>query len=366
MTARPSVALRILIVAVCAVGLLSWGAQAREAAAAPIQLTPDQVKSLGIQAEAPGGEPGAGAAIAFPARVVVPTSQLRVVASPWGGLVESVSVAVGDSVRAGQSLAGLRSLPAQELQREAMQAGSQADLTRRALERDEQLHAEGLISTSRLEVSRALNQQARAMHAERQRTLTQSGVRLDAAGSGFLTLRSPMNGVVLDVQVSVGQRVEQATALFRVAQLATLWLELQVPAVQASVLNEGDAVRLADGLPAGRIIAIGHTVDPAIQSITVRAEIKNTAGSPLRVRPGQVVEARVEPRIQGVVQVPESAVVRSGKGSAVFVEQAAGSYRLVPVTVRASAGGRSAVSGLRGDQRVVVQGTAALLALVQP
>ncbi|MBX9716248.1 MAG: efflux RND transporter periplasmic adaptor subunit [Burkholderiaceae bacterium] len=355
----------MLIAAGFACMALPWCAQAEQADAAPVRLKPEQVRSLGIEAE-PAGRQTSGAAMAYPARVVVPTTQLRVVASALGGLVESVSVAVGDSVRAGQPLASLRSVPAQELQREVLQTASQADLAKRAMARDEQLHAEGLISTSRLESSRAMSQQAQALYAERQRTLAQTGVSPEVSSGGMLTLRSPMAGVVIEVQASVGQRVEQATALFRVAQLGTLWLEVQVPATDAQALALGDPVRLADGLTAGRIIAVGHTVDPATQSVTVRAEVRNAEGSPLRVRPGQVVEARVEPRIQGVVQVAEASVVRSGKGSAVFVESSPGNYRLASVKVHASAGGRSAVSGLTSDQRVVVKGTAALLALAQP
>jgi multidrug efflux pump subunit AcrA (membrane-fusion protein) len=357
---------------------VSLSAHAAEPAA--LVLQPQQVASLGVRSEPLAAQPGR-TAVTYPARVVVPPAQQRVVSAPLGGLVEALGVAAGDAVRSGQVLARLRSPQAQELQRDVLQTASQFDLAQRALLRDEQLHAEGLISTARLEATRAARQQAGLQFDERQRMLAHSGVNAlpsapgagagaaFGAGAGELALRSPIAGVVLEALVAVGQRVEPATALFRVADLSTLWLELQAPAAEVGVLRPGDAVQLADGRTAARVLTIGQAVDPATQTVMVRAELKAHAGgrSAPALRPGQVLEVRIEHSGPGLVQVPAAAVVQGNAGgAAVFVEQAPGRYRLVPVTVRASAGGTSAVSGLDAGSRVVVSGTAALLALARP
>jgi multidrug efflux pump subunit AcrA (membrane-fusion protein) len=364
------------------------GLPAHAAPDAALVLQPQQVASLGVRSQALTAEPGR-TALTYPARVVVPPAQQRVVSAPLGGLVEALSVAVGDPVRGGQLLARLRSPQAQELQREVLQTASQFDLAQRALARDELLHSEGLISTARLEATRAAREQAGLQFNERQRMLAHSGASALAsapgaaasggaaatlngsygAGAGELALRSPIAGVVLEALVAVGQRVEPATALFRVADLSTLWLELQVPAADVGTLRPGDAVQFAEGRAAARILTLSQAVDPATQTVMVRAELKNPAGgrAALALRPGQVLEVRVEHSGPGLVQVPAAAVVQGNAGgAAVFVEQAPGRYRLVSVTVRASAGGTSAVSGLDVGSRVVVSGTAALLALARP
>jgi multidrug efflux pump subunit AcrA (membrane-fusion protein) len=368
---------------------VSLSAHAAEPAA--LVLQPQQVASLGVRSEALAAQPGR-TAVTYPARVVVPPAQQRVVSAPLGGLVEALGVAAGDAVRAGQVLARLRSPQAQELQRDVLQTASQYDLAQRALARDEQLHAEGLISTARLEATRAARQQAGLQFNERQRMLAHSGASALAsapgadagggaaappnasfgAGAGEVALRSPIAGVVLEALVAVGQRVEPATALFRVADLSTLWLELQVPAADVGTLRAGDAVQYAEGRAPARVLTIAQAVEPATQTVMVRAELKAqkapAAGRAApALRPGQVLEVRIEHSGPGLVQVPAAAVVQgNGGGSAVFVEQAPGRYRLVPVTVRASAGGTSAVSGLDAGNRVVVSGTAALLALARP
>ena len=331
------------------------------ASAAPsglIELSAEQVRALGV-ATGPAGEEGAAAAV-YPARVVVPPSQQRVVAAPLAGLVQTLSVSAGDAVKAGQTLAVLRSLSAQELQRDALQTRSQADLTRRAQERDELLFKEGLISAARLDSSRAAATQARAQDNERQRALALSG----ANSNGELVLRSPIDGVVLESMAAVGLRVEAAAALFRIASLGTLWLEVQVPARDAGALSLGDPVSVADHGPTGRLIAIGHAVDPTSQTVSLRAALSPQAGA-VRVRPGQMVEARLEQRADGLIRVPEGALVQGPQGAMVFIEHSPGRYRPVPVQVRSTAGGTSAVAGLPAGSRVVVSGTAALRALLK-
>ncbi len=381
----PHSALRLLLGAACV------GLPAHAAETTALVLQPQQVASLGVRSEALAAQ-SARTAVTYPARVVVPPARQRVVSAPLGGLVEALGVAAGDAVRSGQVLARLRSPQAQELQRDVLQTASQFDLAQRALVRDEQLHSEGLISTARLEATRAARQQAGLQFNERQRMLAHSGASAlgsvpgaDAgaaaavnasfgSGAGELALRSPIAGVVLEALVAVGQRVEPATALFRVADLSTLWLELQVPAADVGALRAGDAVQLADGRAAARVLTIAQAVDPATQTVMVRAELKAkaqqaqaTGPAAPALRPGQLLEVRIEHSGPGLVQVPAAAVVQGNAGgAAVFVEQAPGRYRLVPVTVRASAGGTSAVSGLAVGNRVVVAGTAALLALARP
>lgn len=105
-------------------------------------LTARQIEALGIRIQTVDGAQAASFA-RYPAQVVVPVARQRLVAAPLPGLVESLQVAVGDPVRAGQTLAVLRSAQASELQRDVAQATSQVDLARRSLERDEQLFAEG-------------------------------------------------------------------------------------------------------------------------------------------------------------------------------------------------------------------------------
>lgn len=329
------------------------------AAEAVLSLKPGQVSALGLRTQAVGAA-GAPTTARYPAVVSIPAAQQRVLAAPLPALVESVNVSVGDTVRAGQVLAVLRSAQAQELQHEVHVSRTQAVLAGSALVRDEQLFREGLIPLARLEATRAQAGLATEQRDERQSVLTQAGGHAQAPG-GRLTLVAPMAGVVLERHVVVGQRVDAAAPLMRIARLAPLWVEMQVPARDAAALRLGNAVRLSGHAAAGRVVAIAATVDPASQSVMVRAEVQPPLDG---LRAGQAVEAQVERGAGGLVQLPAAALLQGADQSIVFVESGAGRYRAAVVQAVSSAGTTAAVSGLPAGSKVVVQGTAALKAML--
>ncbi len=339
-------------------------APASAPAAPPLAvLQPDQVQALGVRAEV--AQADAVSAQRYPAQVVVPAAQQQVLAAPLPGLVTELRVAAGDAVQAGQVLAVLRSPQALELQRDVGTTDSQAALAASALQRDEALYKEGLIALSRLEATRAQARQTALQRDERRRALAEAG--LGAAGGagrapgGTLLLRSPLTGVVLERPVAIGQRVDAATTLLRVARLAPLWLELQVPARDAAQFQVGDAVTVV-GTPAhGRVIALGHAVDAASQTVLVRAHIQ---GGNAALRVGQAVEALHSRAVAGVLRVPAAALLVEAGRPQVLVEAAPGQYRAVEVEPLGEHGGQVALRGLPAGARVVVHGTAALKALL--
>lgn len=327
-------------------------------AAAPtdtLQLDNAQVRALGLRMLA--ATPATAADTRYPAQVVLPPARQQVVATPVAALVTQLRLSVGDEVRAGEVVATLRSAATQELRREALTAESQAQLATAALSRDELLHREGLIPLARLEASRAAARQAGLLHDERRRLLADIG----ASGTGGeLVLRAPMTGVVLERPASVGQRLDAAAPLLRLGNLQRLWLELQVPLRDLPTLRLGDAVRLAGAAqpgqtPAGRIVALGHTVDTATQTVLVRAEVE---GSGLRI--GQAVEVLHARAATGAQQVPGSALFSGSGRQMVFVQVGAGQFRPAPVEVLAQHDGQATVRGLSPAAVVVSAGVAAL------
>lgn len=332
------------------------------AQAEPLTLSSAQVRALGVetvpvQAAAPGAQGG------LPARVTVPNEQMRVVAAPVAGLVETLAVAPGASVRRGQVVARLASPQALELQRDALQAGSQAQLAEQTRRRDEQLFAEGLIAESRLQASRAAAIEASAQASARRQGLALAGVAPGTVG-GPLALVAPIDGVVLEQGASVGQRVEAAALIYRIARLTPLWLEIQAPVALAAAMREGALVQVA-GLPArGRLIAIGRAVDAGSQSVLLRAAIDSGAE---RLRPGQTVEVDVALPGGGPPRLPASALAHQGAVAVVFVRSAAGDqgsrFEPRPVQVLGHSGDHIAVAGVNAGEHVAVRGVSGLKAL---
>jgi len=336
-------------------------------AAEPLVLQTAQVKALGIVTMVAGEMAGNTAGTrggTLPGRVVVPNDQMRVVAAPVAGMIDRLAVAPGAVVKRGQVVAQLASPQALELQRDALQAGSQAALMQQNLKRDEQLFAEGLIAESRLQATRAAAAQAGAQASERRQGLAMAGVAPGKLG-GPLALTAAIDGVVLEQGVQLGQRVEAATLIYRIAQLSPLWLEIQAPVDVAAGLRLGAPVKVANSAVVGKLIAVGRAVDAASQTVLLRAAVGLGAEN---LRPGQVVEVEVAGAAGSAQRLPAAALARSEGKTLAFVQTASDDkgvkFEARPVRIVGQGGDSVLVDGIAAGEQVAVKGVSGLKAML--
>ena len=172
-----------------------------------------------------------------------------------------------------------------------------------------------------------------------------------------VTLRAPASGVVVEKQVVEGDRIAPGDVLYRIADLSTVWVEVDVFERDLGSVRVGQAARVEfDAYPGepveARVGYIYPTVSLDSRTGRVRLEIRNPEG---RLRPGMYARVRIgtSPTVP-VLTVPQSAVLETGERSLVFMEAPDG--RLVPRDV--NLGRRIArevvvLSGLREGDRVV-------------
>jgi RND family efflux transporter MFP subunit len=336
-----------------------------------IQLSAPQAKAAGIVVEAvisPAAASDARTAsgLRLSGQVVTPGDSTEVTLSTVAGQVEAVLVQIGESVRAGQPLVRVFSSELAAMQREYLHARSEEQIARSRLERDESLLADGIISESRAREARAAQEMALATLQEQRRMLQLAGYSstdIDALTpkslSSSVTIRARMAAVVLNQGVTVGQRVEPGTELFRLAQGGRLWLDLHASAQQAGAVNVGDAVSVAGCTKPGSVIAVGSQLNASSQTASVRAEIPD-ATSCLRVNQFVEADVRQASAPPGSVGVPAGAVVRNGDRHFVFVQEGAG-FRPVVVRVARADGARVWVQGaLPAGAKVASRGLVAL------
>lgn len=364
--------LKTPVLGACRVVLLLCGfcAAAPLFAANEIKLSAGQAKAMGVTTVALSSsitESGKG----LPARVVVPNHQLHIISAPLAGLVESVAVAPGQTVKKGQVLARLQSPGLVEIQRGFLQAATQAHLAHESMSRDEKLFKEGIVAESRYLAARSRYAEAGAALSERRQALRLAGFgdgalqRLEKnyAMSSVIEISAPVSGVVLESMAVPGQRAEAATPLYKLAQLVPLWLEIQAPVAQVVGLQPGAAVSLPAYSASGKVTQIGRSIEEGSQTITVRAEISRGAEN---LRPGQLVEAVLAASDTGKHwHLPNSALVRLRDQPHVFVQTATG-FRTQPVSLSGESADSSVVSGnFKGDERIAVRGTSSLKAMLQ-
>jgi len=332
--------------------------------ASPIKLTPLQVKSLGIQTASLTRHAGS-LSTGMPATVVIPDGQTRVVAAPLAGLVLETRAAEGEPVRRGQVLARLSSPELIGLQGGLAQAATALSLAQDSARRDEGLLREGIIPESRARASAAALAQARAALNAQRAALRAQGLNNDALshaerGEGFaseITLSAPISGVVMARQVTLGSRVEAATALYTIANLNPLWIEIDAPADVAARVKIGMKVDLPGRHLQGVVLRVLPAAGAA-QTVRIRARLDN---SDAILRAGQSVSARIEGLGGGQEwRLPVKAVVREGAKSYVFVRRPDG-FEARQITVLSQSANTVSLAGeFKDGELVAVGGIAAL------
>ena len=331
-----------------------------------IPLSAKQITALGIST-VPLPNKQQGEISGLPALVVIPSNQLYVISAPLAAMIEETLVGVGDTVKKGQVIARLQSPALAEVQRGLLQASVQNQLARANLLRDESLYKEGIISESRYRNTQGLALETQAALAERHQMLRASGMsdsaiaQLQSGNSlnSLLILTSPADGVVLEKSASSGQRLDAAAPLFKIANPASLALEIQAPLAVTRDLKIGAAISLPTQAASGKLTAIGRSLTGTNQTILLRGVILQGAEN---LRPGQYVEAAISTVVNSGAQweIPNSAISRIEGRSVIFAKTPQG-FRALSIRILNEGAQNSLVSGpLKGDEIIAVHGVSSL------
>lgn len=332
-----------------------------------IKMTPEQAQHIGLKTLKPAVTHQMPLARA-PAKVSLPPQNEQTVAAPVAGFVEKIEVALGVEVKSGQTLAQIRSAELVALQRAALDADTNLHLADAKLNRDRTLLAEGIIAHIRYEETRAdhdryLTAQKEADHLLNAVGMSEAEIRALKRSrnlKGTLSIRAPIDGVILERLAAPGQRVDLLAPLFKVGRLDELWLEIDMPMERLPEARIGDTVAIENTDLGGRITHIGQNINPASQSALVRAVV---TGQTDAIKPGQHVNVQLmHASSDDLFRLPLAALVSQEGKDYVFVRVPEG-YAPREVSV-ASKEEREAIihAGLKPGDDVVVQGVSALKA----
>jgi Cu(I)/Ag(I) efflux system membrane fusion protein len=173
------------------------------------------------------------------------------------------------------------------------------------------------------------------------------------------TLRSPIAGVVLNLDVREGMTLSAGATLARINGLDTVWLVIEVPEAQIAGLEAGQRVEAR--LPAfpgetleGTIEAILPEANRDSRTVQVRVELDNHKQ---RLRPGMTAEVAMVRQEAEALLVPSEALIRTGRRTLVMVAEEGGRFRPVEVRIGRETEDKTAVlEGLEEGQQVVASG----------
>ncbi len=265
-----------------------------------------------------------------PAKVSIPPDNEYLVSSSHAGLVNKIYVSTGDDVKKGQLLATIQSPEVLAEQRHHLKSINDLKLAKTTLIRDKKLLKEGVISDRRWLQTKANYQVFLAHFNETQQLLEISGMsQQDIRAlerkhkmSSQLKVVAPISGVILQRMVTAGERVDALGALFHIASLEKLWLDIRIPQQRIDHVHLGDKVKL-DGLNLqAQVFLLGKNVDEENQTVLVRAVVES-GGNLIRL--GQTISVKItQTSDYPMFKVPNSALAQFKGRSYIFVRNKGG------------------------------------------
>ncbi|NJO12252.1 MAG: efflux RND transporter periplasmic adaptor subunit [Gammaproteobacteria bacterium] len=262
--------------------------------------------------------------------------------------MRAILVEEGANVRAGQVLARL---DGDQLRLEAEKAQASLAKLERDYKRNVELHQKGLMAPGAFENLKYEVDAARA---------TYDLTRLQLS---YTDIRAPIDGVVSERHIKVGNTIKPNDELFRVTDLKPLLAYVHVPERELGRLKPGQVAQISvDAAPTqpflGRVARLSPVVDPATATFKVTVEVDDPSAL---LKPGMFARIGIVfERRERALQIPRNAIVDDeGQATVFVVDQGKAAQRQIGVGLT-NAGFVEVTSGLQGKEQVVVVGQGAL------
>ena len=209
------------------------------------------------------------------------------------GQITRIFVKSGDRVKAGTPLLQIDPLKQQATvsSQEASRVAQEANLryAKVQLDREKKLFEAGVVAKQELDNAQTNYDASLAQLKSLEQQVAQQQVELH-----YYSVAAPMDGIVGDVPVRVGDRVAVTTLLTTVDEPGSVEAYIYVPADRTRDLRLGVPVHLIDAagrdLANSRITFISPQVDTETQTVLAKATVENASGS---LRIAQQVRAQV-------------------------------------------------------------------------
>lgn len=173
-----------------------------------------------------------------------------------------------------------------------------------------------------------------------------------------VTFFAPASGVITSINVQEGQYVSEGTALYRIDDMATLWLEAELYPNETTSANVGDTIKVKVGETSTSREAVISFLSPEYRANTqitvMRAELNNMNRL---LMPGQQAQILFTRAARKGIAVPRDAVIRDGNGTHVYEQVHQNTFQPRMVSVGAEGADRIEITdGLQPGDTIVATG----------
>jgi membrane fusion protein, heavy metal efflux system len=337
--------------------------------------------------------------VAATGKILVPEDRVAVIGPVNQGRIVRLYAGQGTRVRKGQKLADLESSDIDQAEADYLKALADYENARRSSAAEVKLAQENYdrakllyeqkitagknLQTAEhdLEVAKATAENSvsgtKAALTAARRHLLILGIKDSTIDSlpkrtdlaAVFSLNSPIDGIVVERNATVGASVGTDANLFKIIDLSRVWIDANVFEKDLQQVRPGQEVKLT--VPAfpgstfsGRVILINSVVDPDTRTVKVRTEVANPDG---RLKPDMFANVQIVTALnRTAISIPQSAVLNDEGKTIVFVADGNG-YKKRQVQAGIQNNDRvEIVDGLTAGDKVVVKGNYLLLQQSKP
>lgn len=309
----------------------------------------------------------------LPGEIVLNADRMAHVVPRAAGIVRDVRITVGDKIKAGELMAVIESRELADAKAAFLAATEREVLALGNFKREERLWAKKVTSEQEYIDSRQALAEVRISKNSAKQQLHALGFsdselkKISAhpnAAYTRLEIRAPLAGTIIEKHMTLGENVNADTDVFTIADLSTVWVDINVYQKDLVRIRQGQTVviEIGHGIPSasGVIAWVGPQIDETTRTAKARMVLSNPDGD---LRPGLFVTAKVAVGSTGAgIVVPKSALQTFEGRTVLFVRTDKG---FEPQPIEAGQQNSATVeilSGLKAGQTYVNQGAFTLKA----
>jgi membrane fusion protein, heavy metal efflux system len=246
------------------------------------------------------------------------------------GAVENIFVKVGDVVTKGDLLVSIRSPEVSDAYSGYLAAFAQLKQTERLYNLNKQLFEVGAVTKNDLINSETNYEQARAVLEGTKAKLDIYGAKPESGFTDRNVIKSPMSGIVTEIQVHVGDRVDTSSPILTVADPKKIMVVANIYDTDISHIRRGKTVDfIVDIKPdttfKGNVFYISDTSDP--DSKTVKTYIRITDDHSHTFKQNMFLRIKILREKKRLFVIPKTAMLYKDGKFTVYLS-VGGQYRL--------------------------------------
>lgn len=268
-----------------------------------------------------------GAGIAVNGVLEIPPQSQASVSSYVGANVKSIRVIEGDKVTKGQVLASISHPDLISMQMEFLEADAEKEFQEKEFTRKQTLYKEAVISGGKFQKAEATYKAALSRWKAHQSKLKMLDLDINKLHDGEMAnevyLRSPIDGYVRLVEVTLGKYVSPNQELFEIVNNEHIHADLMVYEKDIFRIFEGQKVHFnvgnrKDVLYEARIFSVGKSFEEERKAVHLHADIE---GDLTGLIPGTYVQGKILTEKENVQSLPKEAIVEDDGRFYAFIKE---------------------------------------------